>query len=500
MGTSAYSEYIIKQLAEREATPEILRAREDPNYFIEYCFQDDSLPPAPIVQEAHHITLQDIMATKRREVILFPVGGGKTTQLTMRFVWELGNNSAIRIIVIGANGDQPQKIVQAVAREITDNPRVKEVFPRLRPAQGTIRQAIDTWRGTALRVEGAPSGQKDPSLSSFGLDGKVSGARGELIVGDNMLNFENTSSRLQRTKVTERFLKEVMTRIVPGDAGRAFILDTAWTRDDLPHTLMAKDSWGGTVFDAERNPGGPGVLWESRFPLKELERIKKEIGPLAYDLTYRNIPLSDSMGYFEEEAIDKAIGRVPWLTSYRGKGKICTGVDLATGEDKSKDLTVFTTVLYEAPIIKVLNVVAVRAVASNIIRCMIDIHNRFHQGGGPARFMVEDNAQQVYITQMAKDAVVLKALGAKAKQIAQFNVKGRTTTKRKRDLYLGIPALAADIEMGRIELPDHPEIISLKQEMVAWTPDLGHHTGDRLMSLWIAKAGVVAPRPRVTIV
>jgi len=483
-----------QKLASLFSDKEKVLARMDFNYFSQLCFQDDN--GKPIRQAPHHTHLQDIFSSKRRAVILYPVGFGKTTQVQMRIVWELGLDPSIRVVIIGANGDAPQKVVQAVAREITENHRVQAVFPELKPAMGSIRVAVDTWKGSALRVEGAPSSQKDPSLASFGIDGKISGSRVDLLFADNVMNFENTSSQYQRKKTIERFTKEALTRLIP-TTGRAYITDTAWTHDDLPHEMMKKDSWHSVVFDAEVNPFGAGVLWPERFPMEELVKIKEDLGPLAYDLTYRNIPLSDSMGYFDGELIDKQIGKSQWHNHYSGNAKVCTGIDLATGEHVSKDLTVFTTVVYDEPFIRVINVRAVRAVAGDIIRNMIDLHKRFHMNAGFARFLVEDNAQQVYIEQMAKDAVVLKALGAKSRQIAKFNVKGRTTTKKKRDLELGIPALAADIEMGRLELPQHPEIISLKQEMLAWSPDLGHHTGDRLMSLWIAKAGVVRPKPNV---
>jgi len=475
---------------------EKVAARLDFNIFAELCFDDDT--GKPISQEAHHLELQEIFSTKRRAVILYPVGFGKTTQVQMRLVWELGKDPSIRSVVLGANGEAPQKVVQAVAREITENKKVQSVFPDLKPALGSIRVAVDTWKGSALRVDGAPSSQKDASLASFGVDGKISGSRVDLLFADNVMNFENTSSRYQRGKITERFLKEAMGRLIP-KTGRAYVTDTAWTLDDLPHTLMKKKSWHSVVYDAMVSPYGDGVLWPDRFPRSELDSIKDDIGTLAFDLTYRNKPLSASMGYFDEGIIDRQIGKSPWHSSYRGPLKVCTGIDLATGEEKNKDLTVFTTVVYDHPKIRVINVRAVRAVAGDIIRNMIDLHKRFHMGSGFARFLVEDNAQQVYIEQMAKDAVVLKALGAKSKQIAHFNVKGRTTTKKKRDPVLGIQALAADLEMERLELPEHDEINSLKEEMVAWTPDLGHHTGDRLMSLWIAKAGVVRPKPNILV-
>lgn len=473
---------------------EIDRCHVDFDFFAERIFIDDD--KKPVRQAPHHRHLQAIMTGHRRTVTLYPVGFGKTTQITMRILWELGLDPTLRIIVVSSKGSQSAKVIGTVAREMASNAALHQVFPNLKPAIGAVRQSVDTWRGTALRVHGAPAGQKDPSVASYGLDGSVSGSRAEIVFGDNLMDFENTSSRHQRNKSIQRFFKEVMTRLVP-KVGRVYITDTAWTKDDLPHELMKKERWFDTVFDAEINPFGEGVLWESRFPEDELENIKGEIGTLAYDLTYRNKPMSDSMGVFDETLCRAAFGKCRWMEEYRGPNRIITGVDLAVQAGQEHDMTVFTTVEDCGDTWRVINIDARRIQAGDIIRSIIDIGRRFHFNSALGIFIVENNAAQDYIVQSAKDAELMRGLGVKPEESSLLNVIGKTTTAQKRDLEFGIPRLAVDIEMGRWELPDHPEAESLIQEMMEWIPDLGHHSGDRLMSLWIARHQLAKAVPRM---
>jgi hypothetical protein len=260
---------------------------------------------------------------------------------------------------------------------------------------------------------------------------------------------------------------------------------------------MNKKSWFSVVFDCMTNPFGDGVLWEDRFPQDELDSIKADIGTLAFDLTYRNIPMSDSMAIFKEAHIEQWAGTCEWQDQYIGENRIVTGVDLAVQAGQEHDLTVFITVEDCKDYYKVINIQATQIAAGDILRMIIDVHEKFHMRSGLGQFVVENNAAQEYIVQMAKDAALMRAMGISEESIRTLNVTGRTTTSQKRDIEYGIPGVAADTEMGRWRFPVHEEMDELKKEMLDWIPDMGYHTGDRLMALWIARSKLAKPVPRV---
>jgi hypothetical protein len=152
---------------------------------------------------------------------------------------------------------------------------------------------------------------------------------------------------------------------------------------------------------------------------------------------------------------------------------------------------------------KLRNIQAERMESMEILRRVVAIYRAFHKpinaAGGNAKFVVEDNAAQVYIVQMLRDAGVLSALGLTPYEAGDIRVTGRTTTAKRRDMELGVPGIAAGIEMGRWDFPFHNEVDNLREEMRVWSPENDHY-GDRLMSLWIADATLLSDDENAVVV
>lgn len=72
-----------------------------------------------------------------------------------------------------------------------------------------------------------------------------------------------------------------------------------------------------------------------------------------------------------------------------------------------------------------------------------------------------------------------------------ISVEAHTTTKAK---YLGIEALAVEIEHGRWLLPDGPPTRQLVHELLSYAPT--NRPGDRLIAMWLAREAAVASTRR----
>jgi hypothetical protein len=367
-----------------------------------------------------------------------------------------------------------------------------------------LSTGLEEWGRTTIRVAMCPRGSKDSSLVAYGLNGQILGSRLHGIILDNVLNKDNTRTRAMREWTVGVLEDEILGRILPG--GFVWVLDTAWFVDDLLHILSKREGWHAVRFDAEDGHGLGPTLWPAQFPPERLQQKLAELGQTAYDRQFRNRPLSESMNFFKEEFWDGCYGRGVWHDAWpmdeNGKGEggqleMRTGVDLATRKGESHDLTVFATVVAQGPQRQLVNMQSARMEGTEILRRMVQIYRAFHKpinaAGGNARFVVEDNAAQVYIVQMLKDAQICKALGLTPGETSDIRVRGRTTTKNRRDAELGIPAIASGIEMGRWDFPSHAEVRHLRDEMKAWSPEADHY-GDRLMALWHASADIVDAR------
>ena len=496
--THAVGSHFLNALRASLATPEVTEARNDYNAFCEYCFSH-SENGEPLKQAWHHREMARLRTEHDYLICWFPIEHGKTTQVIMTLCWLLGKHPDRQYAYVGANQDAAIKAVGAVQREIEGNAKLREVFPKLCPQLKAGSRQYEEWGKTSFRVAGCPRGTKDPSLIAYGIDGKILGSRLHGIILDNVLDASNTFTKKFREKITDIVRGEVMGRAYA--TGFILCMDTAWHTDDYMHTLSKEPAWHSVRFDAEDGHGFGETLWPAQWPLKRLQFKLSQMGQTAYDRQFRNRPLSESMAFFKQEYWDACYGRSQWLDSWPAdrpaQVEMRTGVDLATRKGESHDLTVFSTVYADGAQRKLVNMQAARMEGVEILRRMVAIYRAFHapvnRAGGNARFVVEDNAAQVYIIQMLKDAAICQALGLTPGETSDIRVRGRTTTKNRRDAELGIPGIASGIEMGRWDFPVHDEVRHLRDEMKAWSPEADHY-GDRLMSLWHAGADIIDAR------
>jgi hypothetical protein len=327
-----------------------------------------------------------------------------------------------------------------------------------------------------------------------GLGGPITGRGADLfLIDDPVKSRSDAESPQRRHQIWEWYTSTAYTRLSPN--GAIVLIQTRWHPDDLAGRILAHDEPGSwTVLEMPAVDSSGGALWPERFNLTHLDKIRASIGQREWDALYQQRPTSSEGGAFKASAIDPWIGTVPWVGAIErgdaafGDARIVTGVDLATRKGEQHDLTVLSTVMLCGHRWRLLHMVSGRIEAATILKAMLDIQRRFHNAAGSACFRVEDNAAQAYIVQMAQDAQMLKALGATPEDLQNIVVTGATTTAKKRDAELGIPSIASDIEMGRWDFPEHREVRALREEMLGWSPDA--HTGDRLMSLWIARGGL----------
>jgi len=115
---------------------------------------------------------------------------GWTGETRWRTVWELGANPNLRVGIMSATTGLPEKMLAGIKSDIEHNPWVRAVFPNLRP--GTKR-GQNKWSELSIHVE-RDDDLTDPSLQIYGLSSKILGSRLDLIIIDDLLNMENTTT------------------------------------------------------------------------------------------------------------------------------------------------------------------------------------------------------------------------------------------------------------------------------------------------------------------
>src|SRR5438445_13234429 len=88
---------------ERQTKYEVLRrlARRSPGNFAEFAFTDSD--GWPLAQAAVHSDLQQFLTRHTRALIELPRDHGKSMQLCMRVLWELGRRPGLRVKIVCAS-------------------------------------------------------------------------------------------------------------------------------------------------------------------------------------------------------------------------------------------------------------------------------------------------------------------------------------------------------------------------------------------------------------
>lgn len=385
-----------------------------------------------------------------------------------RVLFELGKNPNLRTMVVSNTVSQAQKLVKTIAGYIERSEELHEVFPDLK------KNPDGPWTLSQLAVErkGQP---KDPSVQATGVHGSIVGARIDLLILDDILDYENVRTPMLRDDLWDWVHSTLFGRLTK-DA-RVICVGNAYHKDDILHRLEKNPLWYTARFPVLNEQGESS--WPERWPLDRIGKKRIELGPLEFARQMLCQPRSEGEARFQREWID--------ICLQRGNGrmlqnqliepppgcKVYTGVDLAVQQHASADLTAFTTIMvWPNGDREILNIESGRMAGPQIIERIQQLHRRY-QG----IFLVENNAAQDFLLQFLR---------------AGTNVPVRpfTTGRNKVHPEFGVESLAAEMAAGKWIIPNrdgkmHSEVEALVNEMLYYDPK--SHTGDRLMSLWMSR-------------
>lgn len=433
----------------------------------------------PIRNAPFHREWQAHFDAHRLAVLVAPVEHGKTQQIVARLLHKLGNNPPLRIGLISNTSGQAEKVLRQVRSTIDRNAEVHDVFPALKRS----KNPEDPWHSTAITVE-RPTISKDPSIQAIGCFGQIVGARLDVIVLDDVLDFDNTRTEEQRQKLLEWFDTSVMTRLT--DGGSVWCIGTPWHQDDLLSVLALRPGFVTLRYSAAQNPDAEPRSWIPIWPsvwsvARLMERAANSLESVFQRKYLCRVRL-DSSARFKQVWIDRMVQLGKGLTFYaeapKAQGGIrslpCfTGVDLGMGLGDTDALTVlFTIALRDDARRLVVNIEAGHWKAPEILDRIVSHYRRYS-----SLIFVESNAAQQFITQLANEQVPVSAFH---------------TGANKWDEEWGVESLAVEMRGMQWVLPSGATGEAVPAEGKAWIREMlyyspGSHTGDRLMASWLAR-------------
>jgi len=459
----------VASVADRARRAHARLAKGDPRLFVPFVLRDEETGQ-PVQQAPYHNAWQDAVTANKRTVLMAHIESGKTQQLSIgRSLYELGENPRLRCVVVSSTADLATKIVRTVQGYITDRPEASLVYPHL--TKGV------PWTPNAFNI-GARTGAKDYSFQAIGVGGHILGARIDLLILDDVLDWENTRTEYQRQKVRDWVFSTLFGRLTAN--ARVIAVGNPWHPTDLLHELGER----GWPFHRYPVLGGDGEpVWPERWPKQRILDWTEEFGPLEAARQLMCQVRADGESRFKRAWIDDccALGREQGARGFvhsldpKPGWATYTGVDLAVGLGKRNDLTVLFTIAVDPEQRRhVLEVQSGRWTSPEIIQRIHDAHRRYR-----SIVLVESNAAQQYLVQFAQQGNAIP-------------IRPFLTGRNKLNPALGVESLATELAQRKWVIPNdggtlHPEVSAWVDEMLYYQPDA--HTGDRLMAAWIAREG-----------
>jgi predicted phage terminase large subunit-like protein len=421
----------------------IERCRADPAAFAAFVFTDPSgrtLRPAPV-----HREIQAFLSCQSRALVEMPRDHGKSVQICIRILWELGRNPALRVRVVCATEALAVERGRFIRNAIDCNRRLRLVFPHLRPGlpweavRFTVRR-----RGHVL----------DPSVVSIGVGGATTGARADLLVCDDIVDVRSIRSRTDRERVSSYFHENLVNLLEP--ESRLWCLFTPWHADDLNAQLKRN-----SAYTLLRRPVGDDLepVWPEKWPREALERRRNEIGSVAFARAYRLVCVPD----------DAIAIQTPWVqfwTEHVDPEMVILAVDPAVSENATADASAIVT-LARTPgnEIRCLEAIARRVRAPQLIELIDDADRRWR----PHAILFESNAAfagiRDLLTRHARFGPKIKGVvntRDKAARISAFSVPVENGSFRLKGDGNGHPVAAQQLlldEMTTFPAGEHDDLL-----------------------------------------
>ena len=273
----------------------IRAARRDPNAFIDYLELPDPLrKDESLKQSACHIKTQNFLSKNNMAIVQLPRNHGKTTQVRLRIIWEIGRNPQVRITYICQNDRQAIKRVNGI-RKLVSGPlgaRIRRVFPNLcidtnmphRESEFTVRRTGDLI---------------DPTLCSMGITGSGTGNRADLIILDDVVDPKNSGTEGERDKIFERITDDILQFMEVDD--NCWAICTPWHEDDANARIVKlareEGEWKALhlAIDDDFVP-----VWPERRDKRWLKKKERQIGKRAFSQGYHLKVVSDSDRVFDK--------------------------------------------------------------------------------------------------------------------------------------------------------------------------------------------------------
>jgi len=273
-----------------------------------------------------HLSMLLHQSSSPKSLTLAPRGVGKSVCLTIvRIIYEILKNPDIRILIVSNTQLQAEIFLREVKEHLKSNEMLIETFGD---------QVGEKWDGREITVRSRKTFAKESTVSCCGVGGAIIGRHYDLIIGDDLVDEENSRTEAQRDKFKIWYYKVLDPTLEPD--GRFFIHGTRYNPSDhYSHLMDIDDDYESRVYPAIDKNGVS--IWPEKMPIEWLEKKRKAMGTPIFNTQYQN----------DTAMMVGKIFQYDWFKEYDSlpdKLIIFQGVDLAISESDKADYFVIATI------------------------------------------------------------------------------------------------------------------------------------------------------------
>lgn len=203
--------------------------------------QDNGLPITPA---AHHWLWLELITNERikKLLIIAPPESAKTTWAISAYLGVYIGVHPERSVIIGSTSGGVAEKRSLSLRTVAESPVFRAAFPGVLPVKANkgLKYESDQW---SLAPDGKPRpGRLHPTIAAYGTGGSVIGSRADIVIADDLLDYDNSRTAYQRGLVEAWFHNSLLSRR-KAQTGRVIMIGTAWHHDDIYSKYRRENGW-----------------------------------------------------------------------------------------------------------------------------------------------------------------------------------------------------------------------------------------------------------------
>lgn len=278
--------------------------------------------------QVHHDLAYRFQNGPSKQLTLIPRGHLKSTIGTVGFsVWNIVVDPNIRIIIMNAKTENAEAFLSEIKGHFEGNEKLRRLYGDFVGKKWNEGEIIV---GTRTKVI------KEPTVLCTGVGASVVSKHFDLVIGDDVINETNTTTREQIQKVIDWW--RLMQSCGDGDKTRWLLIGTRYHYDDLYGHIIAEKSDLYDIYIRKVWEDGQ-LIYPEKFNDILIEEIRREQGSYIFSCQYLNEPVDD----------ESAVFRKSWLKYYQdddleiaGRNMTFITLDPAISQETAGDNSVFT--------------------------------------------------------------------------------------------------------------------------------------------------------------